>query len=274
MITISAFVMAASTLVSSVPETPANVPPSALPKVPLSASGAFLQRPHEAPESRFRLELEGGALWTSRNDVRIPGTTGTQFSLMDLTGTGPWPVGRVTVEYDINERHGLRLLYAPIRTDGTGTLSQETTFAGTTFDAGLASARYRFDTYRLGYRYRFWDSDDWSWKGGVTALIRDASIQVSQGAQSAEDTDLGVVPLFNLTGVRRLSEEWSAILDIEGAAAPAGRAVDAALKLSYRFDDRTEVAIGYRTIEGGADNDSVYTFAWTHAAVVSIGWRL
>lgn len=266
MFTISAFLMGASTLGAPVPAALPLDPPS----VPLLA-----HRPADREvESRFRLEFEGGALWTSRNDVRIPGAGGTQFSLMDLTGTGSWPVGRVTVEYDINERHGLRLLYAPLRTDGTGTLSETTSFAGTTFNEGLASARYRFDTYRLGYRYCFWDSDDWNWKGGVTALIRDASIQVSQGGQSAEDTDLGVVPLFNLTGVRRLSDEWSAILDIEGAAAPAGRAVDAALKLSYQLDDRTRVAIGYRTIEGGADNDTVYTFAWTHAAVVSIGWSL
>jgi hypothetical protein len=31
------------------------------------------------------------------------------------------------------------------------------------------------------------------------------------------------------------------------------------------------VAFGYRTIEGGADVDQVYTFAWINAAVVRVG---
>ena len=33
------------------------------------------------------------------------------------------------------------------------------------------------------------------------------------------------------------------------------------------------LAAGYRTLEGGADNDSVYTFAWLHYALVEIGAR-
>lgn len=31
----------------------------------------------------FFLELEGGPLWQSRNDVRNPGSTGTEFSMVD-----------------------------------------------------------------------------------------------------------------------------------------------------------------------------------------------
>jgi len=30
---------------------------------------------------------------------------------------------------------------------------------------------------------------------------------------------------------------------------------------------------GYRTLEGGADNSSVYAFAWLHHASVGIGYR-
>ena len=35
---------------------------------------------------RFRFELEGGPAWQSKNDVQIPGNTGTEFSFKDLTG--------------------------------------------------------------------------------------------------------------------------------------------------------------------------------------------
>jgi hypothetical protein len=32
-----------------------------------------------------------------------------------------------------------------------------------------------------------------------------------------------------------------------------------------------ELRAGYRMVEGGADNDEVYTFAWFHYAVVGLG---
>ncbi|MEO0190823.1 MAG: hypothetical protein ABIL18_07570, partial [candidate division WOR-3 bacterium] len=41
---------------------------------------------------RFSAELEGGAVWQSRNVVQIPNTSaGTRFSLVELVGTGPLP---------------------------------------------------------------------------------------------------------------------------------------------------------------------------------------
>ena len=41
---------------------------------------------------RFELELEGSAIWQSRNDVEIPNDgSATRFSLEDLVGAGPWP---------------------------------------------------------------------------------------------------------------------------------------------------------------------------------------
>jgi len=224
------------------------------------------------PSLRQRLTLEAGALWTSRNDVRIPGDSGTRFALDDLTGGGAWPVGRVTYEIDLDERHGLRLLYAPIRTDGRGALSKPVDFAGTSFAAGPAEARYVFDTYRLGYRYRFFRSPRWDWRAGVTLLARDAEVEVQQGGASARDTDFGLVPLVNLTGEYAIDERWTAVLDVEGAGAPQGRAVDAAITLGYDLEDDLRLSFGYRTIEGGADNDSVYTFAWIHQAVVSLRW--
>ena len=67
-----------------------------------------------AETPRFSLELEAGPVWQSSNDVQIPNDdTGTRFSLKDLVGTGPWPAGRVYFTWNINERHGLRLLLAP-----------------------------------------------------------------------------------------------------------------------------------------------------------------
>jgi hypothetical protein len=52
-----------------------------------------------------------------------------------------------------------------------------------------------------------------------------------------------------------------------------GRAVDAALKLGYDIDRNWTISAGYRTLEGGADVDEVYAFAWLHYLVGSVSYR-
>jgi hypothetical protein len=58
------------------------------------AAGRKVERP-------FTVDAEAGAVWQSRNDVQIPGTTGTRFDLTDVTGSGPWPAGRLTFDWDM-----------------------------------------------------------------------------------------------------------------------------------------------------------------------------
>lgn len=82
---------------------------------------------------RFRFELEGGPVWQAKNDVRIPGSSGTEFSFKDLTGCGPYAAGRFTFDWNVQERHGLRVEVAPLRIDENGTFGQPVTFAGQLF---------------------------------------------------------------------------------------------------------------------------------------------
>lgn len=60
---------------------------------------------------------------------------------------------------------------------------------------------------------------------------------------------------------------------MDGLAGGPGRAVDATLKLGRDLDERWAVRVGYRTVEGGADVDEVYTFAWLHYAAMSVVLR-
>jgi len=229
-----------------------------------------LLTPRTVADHPWRIELEGGAVWQSRNDVQIPGDTGTRFSLLDLTGTGASPVGRLSVDWDPWERHGFRFVYAPVTIDGNGDLDQPVNFNGTSFAPGAAYGSYRFDTYRLTWRYRFHESERWTWRAGLTALVRDAEIEVRQGGTSSTKSNTGLVPLVHLAGDWRFADRWLLEGIVDGAYASQGRAVDLSLKLGYELSDRWRVSGGYRMIEGGSDGDDVYTFAWLHAAVVSV----
>lgn len=66
---------------------------------------------------------------------------------------------------------------------------------------------------------------------------------------------------------------WYGLLDFEGLAAPQGRAIDAALKLGYDVTPNITIAGGYRILDGGADNDDLYTFARFDSAVLGLTWR-
>ena len=89
-------------------------------------------------ESRFEVELELGPVWQSRNDVQIPNdATGTRFSLVDLVGRGPWPAGRLYFTWEITQRHGVRLLLAPLGYTETGVFDSSVQFAGASYEPGL-----------------------------------------------------------------------------------------------------------------------------------------
>jgi hypothetical protein len=222
------------------------------------------------------VEIEGGPAWQGYNDVEIPNDgTATRFSLYDLAGSGPWPAGRLYVTWNPARRHGLRLLLAPFSLTETGTPDRQLRFAGATYEAGVpAEATYTFNSYRLSYRYLAHEGDRTAAWIGVTAKVRDAVIALEQGGTTSRKDDLGFVPLLHLAGEWRFSPGWQLALDADALAGGPGRAVDAALKLGYDVGERWTVRAGYRMVEGGADVEEVYSFAWLHFAVLSVAWRL
>jgi hypothetical protein len=227
------------------------------------------------PVPRLEFEVEGGAVWQSRNVVQVPNDdVATRFSLVAVTGKGPWPAERGYVTWNINERHGLRALFAPLTIRESGTLGEAVRFAGTTFAASTPlEARYTFNSYRLTYRYRVHDAARTSAWIGFTAKIRDATVALEQGSLSSRTDNVGFVPLLHLAGEWRVSPRWLATLDADALAGGPGRAEDVAVKLGYRATPRLSLHLGYRTLEGGADVPATYNFAWLHYAVVSARWR-
>jgi len=226
-------------------------------------------RAQEPP--RTAIILEGASIWSNRNDVRIPPGTGTEFSIVDLIGSGPTPAVRVEGTVQLNPRHGLRFAYAPVRVSGSGVPSSPIAFAGGQFATIPTAADYPSDSHRATYRYRFYSGDTWQWQVGFTGFVRDARIALTQPGVAAEDTDVGFVPLAHLSGHAALSPRWRFRLELDGSAAPQGRAVDLLTAIEYTPTRRATLSVGYRTIEGGADVDAVYTFAWLNAIVARVG---
>ncbi|MFN7684815.1 MAG: hypothetical protein ACK5QT_05325 [Oligoflexia bacterium] len=217
------------------------------------------------------VSVEGSASWQSRNDQRIPGEGGTDFALTDF-GRGPFGLYRVYAGYVWDDKHELRLLYAPLEVELRGRFSNPVLFINSTFAAGTETVGlYRFNSYRLTYARHFEKSGPWRLTLGFTAKIRDAEVRLTQGTLSQSKTNVGFVPLLNFRATRDLAPGWLLRFDVDGLAAPQGRAFDAALFLERSLGASGLSAFGgYRMVEGGADNSEVYNFAWFHSAVLGL----
>jgi hypothetical protein len=221
-------------------------------------------------KASFDLILEAGSVWQHRNDTQIPSIGGTRLALDELDD-GPFAHYRVEGIMRLNKNHAVRGLYAPLDIKVTGRPTRAIIFDGKTFnDTEDLTVNYRFNSYRLTYFYGFLGFGEDQINLGITLKIRDAETKFSQGATVESYSNVGFVPLFYFEYQKSLSSSWLFNFNVDAATASQGRAVDAALKLRRKFYDSSSFGFGFRTLEGGANNDKVYTFSWFNYAVLDI----
>jgi hypothetical protein len=208
------------------------------------------------------VDFETGVAWAGYNDVAVPNPGGTRFSLTDDLDASPAPYFRVRAGATLGGRHVVFAFFTPIRLDARGTLPADVSFADEPFAAGESvTARYRFDSPRVTYRYRLLAGGSVELDLGLTAKIREAAIVV-QGSRRAQTTDTGFVPLASFRAAWRLAPAVALVLDGDVVAGLGpGRAEDVGAAVEVRVRDGVHVRAGYRIVEGGADVDQVYNFA-------------
>jgi hypothetical protein len=207
-------------------------------------------------------DLESGAVGTGYNNVRIPGDQGTLFSLKNDLISKTEFFYRLRFNYTIKSRHTLSLLYAPLETVSKGNVSYDIFFEGVTFPANTdLTGTYKFNSYRLTYRYEIVLKPKFELGLGLTAKIRDARIAMASAGLESEKSNVGFVPIINFRMLWKLNDKLGLLLEGDALAAPQGRAEDVLLAATYRLSDRLGLKAGYRLLEGGADNDEVYNFA-------------
>lgn len=175
----------------------------------------------------------------------------------------------MTLSYDDRSGGTWKLLYAPFRQSGTGTLGAAASFDGQTFGAGHVGATYQFNSYRVTYRKR-WKN---GWSIGGTLKIRDAEIRLQQGATVGSEKNVGVVPLLNIFGEGSLGSGFEYEVELDGLAGGPGRAIDLSLRVRRPISPTAIAFVGYRVLEGGADIPRVRNFAWVNYFTVGVSFR-
>jgi hypothetical protein len=228
----------------------------------------------------FRIETELGAAISGYNDVRSPNEDPSipLLSLSEDLSTDPAFSSRLLLHYKPHPRHQISLLAAPLTFKPSGSLPNQISYEGEIFNAGEEiEAIYRFDSYRLQYRYFFPKPLFVIKSVGISGKIRDAEITLESkditGKKSSK-TNTGFVPLLSFNAGYHLMEELELVLEAEGLASPYGRAEDVYLGLDFMINNKLNARVGYRLLEGGSDIDEVYTFAMVHYATIGFSIRL
>ena len=217
------------------------------------------------------LDLETGAVGTGYNNIRIPGDQGTLFSLKDDLISKTEVFFRLRVNYTIKSRHTLSLLYAPLETISDGKVPNDIFFEGVTFPANTElTGTYKFNSYRLTYRYEIVLNPKFEFGLGFTAKIRDAKVSLASAGLESEKANVGFVPIINFRMLWKPNKEFGILLEGDALAAPQGRAEDVLIAATYKVSDHLGLKAGYRILEGGADNDEVYSFALFNYASVGL----
>jgi len=221
--------------------------------------------------AQANIDLESGAVFTGYNNVRIPGDEGVLFSLKTDLNADPNAFIRIRAGYTIKSRHTVSLLYAPLIVKSNGITNKQIDFEGVTFLANTAlNACYKFNSYRITYRYNIVKRSRFEFGLGFTAKIRDAEISIHSNDISASKKNVGFVPIINFRLNWKINDKIGVLFEGDALAAPQGRAEDILLAGTYEFSDKFMVRFGYRILEGGADNDEVYNFALFHYASVGV----
>jgi hypothetical protein len=219
------------------------------------------------------IDLESGLVFTGSNDVRIPGDEGTLFSLKDDLIPETEFFYRIRLNYTIKSRHTFSLLYAPLETTSEGSVPNDIFFEGVVFPANTElTGTYKFNSYRLTYRYEILRKPRFEFGLGLTAKIRDAEIALFSPGLTSSKTNVGFVPIINFRLLWKVNDKFGLLLEGDALAAPQGRAEDVLIAATYDLSDNLRIRAGYRILEGGADNDEVYNFALFHYASVGISY--
>ena len=224
-------------------------------------------------KSQLILDLESGVAAFGYNDVRISGSEGTQFSLSTDFKNKVSPFFRARVQYNIGKRHSVLALYAPLTIKSNGIFQKDIYFQDVIFKAGyITNSTWKFNSYRLTYQYNIIVKEKILFAVGLTAKIRDAKIALSNSDMSAEKTNLGIVPLIRFYADWKVVKKMHLILDGDALVAKQGRAEDILLAIGYDPIERLSIKLGYRLLEGGADNDEVYNFSSVNYAAIGASW--
>jgi len=224
--------------------------------------------------SGWKLRLMPQAAIGGRNTVQRPNndegtrvSLNSEFNRKNNIRFSP----RIELEYNYNRHHFIATA-ALLNDKFEGIGGRDIMYDGTLFNVGNnLETDYKFNTYRLGYRYRLVDQPQLAFELGATLLFRDAHISMENDMKKAKFSNFGVAPLISYYLEWKTTERFSLLTYGDAFAIKIGRAEDVFAGAKYQFTPKLSGIAGYRLLEGGSDGDEVYTMSAFHFISLGIG---
>lgn len=217
----------------------------------------FLSVNFAALAHEFNVEI--GRIKTSSNRFQIPNDKANEVRIPDDEYQNSQ---RLKGVFDLKNDRFLYFLYAPFESEYDFKSGNSFKFNNSNFSANSdTSVSYRFSSYRVGYFKKFKQGKKLNyWLGGVLK-IRDAKIEVRQGAKKDAYRNFGLVPLIGLGVEYFIGDKISLFSHIDSLGFDQGYAYDANAEIRYYVNKKNSFGMGYRTFGGGVDNDELLNFA-------------
>ena len=268
----------------------------------LIAPSAAAVAPVEAPSIatarkplRIRASAEAGYIGLLSHTLRFS-KGGTDIDLIRDGGQDnlyPWL--RFGLDWPINDRHVVTLVYQPLEVATRVPLERDLIVDDITFQAGKSvDFLYSFPFTRVSYLYDFVQDPERELSLGVSLQLRNARIEVADtnGERVRSLRNIGPVPLLKARVRWPLAEQFYWAFEADGSYASipginggdnfvTGALLDANLQLGMRLGDVGNTYLSLRYLGGGSEgqgraeayNDG-YSINWLHAVTVGVGATL
>lgn len=227
-------------------------------------------------QSEWELRLMPQIAFGGRNTIQRPNNAegtrvalNSEFNRKNAANFSP----RFELEYTYKRHHFLGTV-ALVNDKFDGMSAHDIRYDNELFIAGEnIDTKYKFNTYRIGYRYRLVNNTRFALELGATILFRDAYISMQDVNKKAKFSNFGVAPLLSYFIEWKAAERLSLLSYGDAFGIKVGRAEDIFAGAKYQITPRISALAGYRLLEGGSDGDEVYTMAAFHFLSLGVGFK-
>ncbi len=232
--------------------------------------------------SQISTDIETGIVKVNRNDAssswknssgELNGIDGTLFSYANDFNNPVKPLFRFRANYTFgkSKKHFLSFLAAPVQYKTEGALNKSITFNSTVFETNQQTEGfYKFNGYRLTYRYNFIQRNNLVLGLGLTLNLRDAEFSLKQGSKYERNYNRGLVPLINTYVNYKFTDKFGVLVDGDVFYIDnTGGAIDYLTGFNYALNKNISLKTGYRFFSGvGSEKGNVYNKLFVSSFVI------
>ena len=216
---------------------------------------------------KFRGAAELGYLAVLSHRVQFS-NSGTYINYVKDGGQDVlFPVSRLSLELEFNNKHTFILLYQPLRLESTALLERDLVIDNLTFPAGTSvDFLYSFPFWRISYLNELLGyNEKFDFALGASLQIRNATIafESTDGTLFRSNRDIGPVPVLKFRTRYNINNLTYTQLETDGFYAPVsyingsdnevvGAIVDASLRQGLKVSDKAGAFLNLRYLAGGA----------------------